>query len=78
MKVTVTLKDPDVLSDAVEDAVKAEVEKIPGLSQDEKEMFVEHRCEKVMEIMDKWWEYSEYLTVTFDTEAMTAKVDERA
>lgn len=76
MKISVTIKDPDTLRDAVEDAVKAEVDKL-GMERDEAGMLIEHRTEKLMDAMKKWWEYSEYLNVEFDMDAMTANVLER-
>lgn len=76
MKITVTLKDPDVLNDAIKDSVKQDV-KTMNLPADEAELLIEKRCEKIRASMSKWWEYSEYLTVEFDSDAMTAQVMER-
>ena len=73
MKIKVTMKDPDTMHDAVQDAVKEEV-KAMGLPEDESESLIELRTNKVGEKMAKWFEYGEYLTVEFDTDAMTATV----
>lgn len=73
MKIKVTMKDPDTMPDAVRDAVAEEVKQM-GLPEDEAESLIELRIEKERAKMAKWFEYSEYLTVEFDTDAMTATV----
>lgn len=73
MKIKITMKDPDTMPDAVEEAVRAEVEAM-GLPEDEADSLIEMRAEKAREKLSKWFEYSEYLSVEFDTEAMTATV----
>jgi len=74
MKFTVTMKDPDTLYDAIEDAVIEEVNKMDNLDEDEREDLIISRREKVAEICEEWFSYSEYLTVEIDTEAKTAVV----
>lgn len=76
MKIKVTIKDPDVLGEAIEEAVEREV-KAMNLPDDEAELIIEARMDKVSKAMNKWWEYSEYLTVEFDMDAMTANVVQR-
>lgn len=73
MKIKVTMKDPDTMYDCVQDAVKADVAKL-GLPEDEAESLIEMKAEKEREKLSKWFEYGEYLSVEFDTEAMTATV----
>jgi hypothetical protein len=74
MKVRVTLKDPDTMPDAVDDAVK-QLEKPDGVDAEEWEDIRAGRAEAAKEIIsDHWMEYSEYLVVEFDTEALTATV----
>ena len=73
MKVKVFIKDPDVLQDAVEEAVDEEL-KNSGLAEDEQEAVRELRIEKALDVANTWWEYGEYITVEFDTEARTARV----
>lgn len=74
MKVRLTLKDPDTMHDAVDEAVK-ELKKPAGVSQDEWQVILEKRAEEAKEaITEKWMEYSEYLTVDFDTDLGTARV----
>ena len=73
MKIKVTMKDPDTMPDAVQNAVMGEVAEME-LSDDEFNSMVELRTERVRAEMAKWFEYGEYLTVEFDTETMTATV----
>ncbi len=75
MIVRVSLKDPDTLSDSIQDAVKKALADTPGLSADERELLAESRREKVYEaITDKWMAWGEYLMVQFDTDTDTATV----
>lgn len=73
MKIPVQMKDPDVLQDAILEAVTAEVDKLP-LSADEKEAIIELRVNAVEKICAKWWKHGEYLTVEVDSEAQTCTV----
>ena len=73
MKFTVTMKDPDTLHDAINDAVGNEVGGM-DLSADEKEAVAELRRESVAKLCAKWFEYGEYLRVEIDTEAGTCEV----
>ena len=73
MKVKVFIKDTDVLQDAVEEAVDEEL-KNSGLAEDEQEAVRELRVEKALDVAGEWWEYGEYITIEFDTEARTARV----
>ena len=45
-----------------------------GLAEDEQEAVRELRIEKALDVANTWWEYGEYITVEFDTEARTARV----
>ena len=77
MKIKVTMKDPDTMLDAVREAVEQEVNALrisSGLAMDEAEDLIESRTEKIQKVMGKWFRYSEYLDVEFDTEVMTATV----
>lgn len=74
MKFKVTMKDPDTLHDAIEDAVKEDLEKIAGLDADDREALTEKRQEAARAVASKWFKYGEYLTVEIDTEAQTATV----
>lgn len=73
MKFQVTMKDPDALHDACDDAAKEDVAKL-GLEADEAEMLVENRAKKLRDFAGRWMRFDEYITVEFDTEAGTAVV----
>lgn len=72
MKFQVTMKDPDTLYDAIEDAIKKLY--IEGLDADELEEVKERRKNSVREICSQWFKYGEYLTVEIDTDAKTCIV----
>lgn len=74
MKFKVTMKDPDTLGDAINDAVREDIAKIPGLTGEDRETLFENRREAVSKITAKWFEYGEYLAVEIDTDAHTATV----
>lgn len=74
MKFSVQLKDPDGFYDGVHDAVKAQIDELGKLSDDERESLEEIRMNSINEAIDKWVEYNEYITIEFDTEANTATV----
>lgn len=74
MKIEITLKDPDVLYDAIDDAL--EEFNIEGTNEEELESVKKVRKEKIMELCGKWFEYGEYLTVEVDTEKETCVVKE--
>jgi hypothetical protein len=74
MKFKVTMKDPDTLGDAIDEAVREDIAKIPGLTGEDREALFENRREATAKIAAKWFRYSEYVTVEIDTEARTATV----
>lgn len=71
MKFQVTMKDPDTLFDAIQDAVAETLETMP---EDEAEAVREIRENKAHEVASKWFKYGEYLTVEIDTEEKTIMV----
>ena len=73
MRFTVTMKDPDTLSDAVRDAVKESLLKLP-ITQDERDILAETRVETEYGKCRKWFRYGEYLEVEVDTDLMTCTV----
>lgn len=73
MKFKVTMKDPDVLHEAVFEAVKNDLLPLP-ISEEERELLVDGRMEKVHQACRQWFSHGEYLTVEIDTEAKTATV----
>lgn len=74
MKIVVNLKDPDGFGDAVDEAVRASLAAIPGLSSEERETLVDARRDKIWDSLGKFVEYQECLRVEFDTETGTATV----
>ena len=72
MKIRVTMKDPDTLHDAIEEAVNEDID--AALPEDEREALSGCRIEKVRDLASTWFEYGEYLTVEIDTEAKTCVV----
>ena len=74
MKFRVTMKDPDSLSDAIDDAIKEELKSVSGLSNEEREYLFDGRHDAVYKDAGQWFKYGEYLTVEIDTDAGTAIV----
>lgn len=74
MELSITMKDPDVVSQAVIDAATASTENTAGLSDDELESLAIDREEQINELISKWFKYGEYLTVDIDTDAGTCIV----
>ena len=74
MKIRITVKDPDAIGDAIMEAAEKEVNAIEGLSQDEKEMLMETRQEKLSNLFNTFFEWGEYIRIEIDTEAKTARV----
>lgn len=77
MKFTVTLKDPDCLSECIRDAVMAEVVNLDLSTDAERDAVAEIREAAVRDVCAKWFEYGEYLEVEIDTDAETATVKPR-
>jgi hypothetical protein len=65
MVIRVTLKDPDTMHDAVDEALKRQAK--PSVMTDrEWQVVQEMRAEEIKAaISSKWMEYGEYLTVDF-------------
>lgn len=76
MRFNVTMKDPDVLLDAIVDAVRRDVGKL-GLDAEESSALIELRVAHVSGICKKWFRYGEYLDVQVDTDAKTCTVMEQ-
>ena len=70
------MKDPDTMHDAVEDALRKNIKtEHPTLSKKEQDHLLDERSGEVCSIItNKWMDYGEYLTVEFDTDALTATV----
>ena len=74
MKFRVTMKDPDGPYECIEDAAKASLKAIGGLSESEQESLLANRVDEINKTTGKFLEYGEYITVEFDTEAGTCIV----
>lgn len=73
MKIKITMKDPDKMIDAVQEAIE-DADDLPD-DAEEAEAVCEIRANKIKEaITSKWMSYGEYLTVEYDTEADTMAV----
>ena len=77
MKLLVTLKDPDTLYDAIQDAERTLTKQLMAdlsLTKDEAEVVAQKRCEKMNEFANKYFEWGEYITIEFDDEQKYARV----
>lgn len=74
MKFQVTMKDPDVLYDAIKEALEKEIMSAEFEDDEERDMILETRQGKVAKICAKWFGFGEYLTVEIDTEKKTCTV----
>jgi hypothetical protein len=72
----ITMKDPDGVSDCIQDAATEAVRSIDSLDDDERDDMIEVRKDKLGKVCGKWFEYGEYLTVEVDTEKGTCTVVE--
>ena len=68
----VKMKDPDVLTDCIKEAV--DKLSIDGLDKEEIECIKEHRIEKTIDLCTKWFKYGEYINLEIDTEKETCVV----
>jgi len=75
MKIHVTMKNPDALTDAVKEAVEG-IGLDGATEEDVKESRKEH-IESALSVCGRWFYHGEYLTVEIDTVAQTCKVIER-
>jgi hypothetical protein len=72
MKFTVLMKHPDVLDEAIADAV--DNNRPDGLTDGEWEDIKDSRRESVLELCKKWFEYEEVVRLEIDTESETCTV----
>ncbi len=70
MKITITFKDPDGVSNAVDEAINSS--RPANLTDDDWEIVKESREDNLD--LEPWIKYMEYCTVEIDTEAKTATV----
>ena len=77
MKFRLTMKDPDGVSDSVDECVRKSMQGRDGLSERELAALEDIRRQETNDFVARWIEYGEYVTIEFDTDAGTAKVVER-
>lgn len=70
IKVIVSFKDPDVLQDAVKEAVKASVCDLT-LCEDELDEIIDIRTQKVLNIIQPWFRYGEYVDLEVDVDLVS-------
>lgn len=75
MKFKVFLKDPDGFYESIEEAATDYVnEHFPAADQNEQEILIDSRRDKIKDFISKWVQYGENVQIEFDTEAGTATV----
>jgi len=75
MKIVISMKNPDCVSDAVREAAENFVnEKRPSLAGNAREEAIRAREKSILGKLSKWIEYQEYINVEFDLVAETARV----
>lgn len=72
MKIYLTLKDPDVLRESIDDALTAL--RVDGLTEEELEHLKEKRKEDIYDKATEWFEYGEYFVLCYDSEKNTCEV----
>jgi hypothetical protein len=78
MKLSLTFKDPDVLSEALNDERYKMVKHLReslGLSEAGAEAEADARLKSIELFISDYMQWGEYLTVTFDDEEQTAEVN---
>lgn len=71
---TITFKDPDGVSNDIDDAVKERLKKLEGEPETVLEAAREAYSEELRNFTSEWLSYGEYVTIEFDTEKGTATV----
>ena len=78
MKIKVYLKDTDGFYDGIADAVRDSMAEFDGkLTESEKDDVANRRSGEANEVLRRWVEFGEYVSIEFDTQAKTATVLER-
>ena len=67
-KLRVTFKDPDSLTDQINEHVKGSLDDL-GLDADEMSAVAERRAEKIGDMIGKYFEYGEYVSIEIDLDA---------
>lgn len=74
MIINITLKDPDGVYDAIQDAAENSLQLAEDLDQDVAESLLQNSANKIEESLEPWIECCEYVRLQIDTEAKTATV----
>jgi len=74
MKFKITMKDPDGVYDAIQEAAQASAREVKGLDNDELDALAASREGAIKEVCRKWISHGEYITIEIDTEEETATV----
>lgn len=72
MKIYLTLKDPDALLEAIDEAFADFT--MDGLTEEELEHLKEKRKEDIYDKATEWFEYGEYFVLCYDSEKNTCEV----
>ena len=76
MKFRITLKDPDGVGMSIDDVAAQTIPE--DLTENEKEVIMDLRRQRMSDFLKKWIEFDEYVTLEFDTNEKTATVVERS
>lgn len=69
-----TFKDPDVIFEAISEAVNERIKAIKELDDEERDVLIEKKNRAVSDQLSKWIEYGDFITVEFDTDLNTARI----
>jgi hypothetical protein len=72
MKFTITMKDPDGFANSLMEAAREHTEILED--EEERDIIIQEREDKLRGFLKTWFEYDEYLTVEVDTVAKTCTV----
>lgn len=70
-KIKIQLKDPDGVGEAISNKI---TELVKDFDLDDQELLLESREEKVRDILEKWVEWGEHITVEIDLDTQSAYV----
>lgn len=74
MKFRVMMKDPDVLGEAISEAVQKELSSILELNDHERSILGDVRCNAALQVASAWFKFGEFVTIEIDTDTKTCVV----
>jgi len=74
MKLQITLKDPDGVSQCIQEAAAKEIKAVCGITERERENLIKSRSRLIAESCRPWIAYIKFVTIEIDTDAGTAVV----